>query len=157
MRHGLSNFLGAIAAWLCLAPVAFAYEPLSMQSTLAAACTPAHYVANLSLFLIWITGGIFLLVGGILAFVRFRFRARQSDPLSGSVNSGGDDLRVRRIPIDACRTNQYLKCADRPIRTTCTLQNRSHCSRIKQRFGSCLSSGHIEALQKQQVPVLHPC
>jgi hypothetical protein len=34
MRYGLSNFFGAIAAWLCLAPVAFTYEPLSMPGTL---------------------------------------------------------------------------------------------------------------------------
>lgn len=83
MSPSLSNFFGAIAAWLCLAPVAFAREPLSMPSTLAAAATPAHYIANLSLFLIWITGGIFLVVGGLLAFAPFRFLARKSDPLSG--------------------------------------------------------------------------
>jgi hypothetical protein len=64
LSRGLSNFSGAIAAWRCLAPVACARDPLSMPITLAAACTPAHYVANLSLFLFWITGGIFLLVGG---------------------------------------------------------------------------------------------
>jgi cytochrome c oxidase subunit 2 len=75
MRHGLSNFLGAIAAWLCLAPVAFARNPLSMP-------TATHGIANLSLFLIWITGGIFLVVGGFLAFEPPRFRARKSDPLS---------------------------------------------------------------------------
>jgi len=79
MSHRFANFLGAIAAWLCLAPVAFAHEP----STLAAAAAPAHCIANLSLFLIWITGGIFLVVGGLLVFAPFRFRARKSDPLPG--------------------------------------------------------------------------
>jgi cytochrome c oxidase subunit 2 len=87
MSHGLSNLLGAIAAWLCLAPVAFAREPLSMPSTLAAASTPAHYFADLSLFLIWIAGGIFLVVGGILAFAPCRFRERESDRLSGSAQA----------------------------------------------------------------------
>jgi cytochrome c oxidase subunit II len=100
MRYGLSNFLGAIAAWLCLAPVAFAREPLSMSSTLAA--TPGHHFANLSPFLIWITGGLFLLVGGLLAFVRFRFRARKSDPLSGPTQvyrSSEFDLAWTVIPV----------------------------------------------------------
>ncbi len=66
MSPRLSNFAGAIAAWRCLAPVAFAREAVSMPSTLASASTPAHYAAKLSLFLIWITGGIFLVVGGLL-------------------------------------------------------------------------------------------
>jgi cytochrome c oxidase subunit 2 len=82
MRHGLSNFLGAITAWLCLAPVAFARDPLSMPSTLAPAFTPVHYIADLSVFLIWISGGIFLVVGGLLAFAPFRSRAHNSDPSS---------------------------------------------------------------------------
>lgn len=38
MSSGLSNFFGAIAAWLCLAPIAFAREAQSMQSALA----PVH-------------------------------------------------------------------------------------------------------------------
>ena len=102
MRHGLSNFSGAIAAWLCLAPVALAREPLSMSSTLALASTPAHYIANLSLFLIWITGGISLAVGGLLAFAPFRFRARKSDPLSGRAQvyrSTEIDLAWTLIPV----------------------------------------------------------
>lgn len=55
MTHGLSHFSGAIAAWLCLAPVAFARKPLSMPSTVAPASIPVHYIANLSVFVIWIT------------------------------------------------------------------------------------------------------
>jgi cytochrome c oxidase subunit 2 len=102
MRHGLSNFSGAIAAWLCLAPIAFARDPLSMPSTLAAAAAPAHYIANPSLFLIWITGGIFLVVGGLLVFAPFRFRARKSDPLSGwaqAYRNTGVDLAWTVIPV----------------------------------------------------------
>jgi cytochrome c oxidase subunit 2 len=53
-----------------------------MPSTLAPGFTAAHYIANLSLFLIWITGGTFLVVGGLLTFEPFGFRARKSDPLS---------------------------------------------------------------------------
>lgn len=102
MSHGVSNCFGAIAAWLCLAPVVFARQPLSMPSTLAPASTPVHYIANLSVFLIWITGGIFLVVGGLLAFAPFRFRARKSDPLSGPAQvcrSTEIDLAWTVIPV----------------------------------------------------------
>jgi cytochrome c oxidase subunit 2 len=85
MSNGLSNFLGAIAAWLCLSPVALARDPLSMPSTLAPGFTAAHHIANLSLFLIWITGGILLAVGGLLVFTPSRFHAGRSGPLSGLV------------------------------------------------------------------------
>lgn len=82
MGHGLSNFFGAIAAWLCLAPVAFAREPLSMPGRLTASATSPHYIANVSLFLIWVLGGILLVVGGILAFAPLNSYARESDPVS---------------------------------------------------------------------------
>lgn len=77
---GLSNFCGAIAAWLCLTPVAFAGGPLATSSTPAS--TSTHQIFTMFLFLIWITGGIFLVVGGLLAFAPFRFRTRKSDPSS---------------------------------------------------------------------------
>jgi cytochrome c oxidase subunit 2 len=101
-NHGLSNFFGAIAAWLCLAPVALARVALPMQSALAPGFTAAHCIANPSLFLIWITGGIFLVVGGLLAFKPFRFRAGKSGPLSGPAQvhrSVEVDLAWTVIPV----------------------------------------------------------
>jgi cytochrome c oxidase subunit 2 len=50
-------------------------------STLAPASTPAHQVFDLSVFVVAITGGIFLVVGGLLAVALYRFRARKTDPL----------------------------------------------------------------------------
>jgi cytochrome c oxidase subunit II len=50
-------------------------------STLAPASTPAHQIFDLSIFVIAITGGIFLVVGGLLAVALYRFRARKTDPL----------------------------------------------------------------------------
>lgn len=49
-------------------------------STLAPASTSAHQIFDLSIFVISITGGIFVLVGGLLALALVRFRARKSDP-----------------------------------------------------------------------------
>jgi heme/copper-type cytochrome/quinol oxidase subunit 2 len=98
MSHGLSNFSGAVAAWLCLAPVAFAREPLSFSSTLASAPTSIHYIANLSLFLIWSTAGIVLVVGGLLTFAPFKFRGRKLNPLSEPAQVS------RRIELDLAWT-----------------------------------------------------
>ena len=77
---GLSNFCGAVAAWLCLMPVAFADASFTTPSTPAS--TSAHQIFTLPLFLIWIVGGIFLLVGGLLAFAPFKLRTHRSDLLS---------------------------------------------------------------------------
>jgi cytochrome c oxidase subunit 2 len=51
-----------------------------IPSTLAPASTPAHQIFDLSIFVVAITGGIFLVVGGLLAFTLIRFRTRKSDP-----------------------------------------------------------------------------
>jgi len=47
-------------------------------------------------------GGIFLVVGGLLAFAPFRFRARKSDLLSGPTQVCGNteiDLAWTVIPV----------------------------------------------------------
>jgi cytochrome c oxidase subunit 2 len=49
-------------------------------STLAPASTPAHQIFDLSVFVVAITGGIFLVVGGLIAVALYRFRARKNDP-----------------------------------------------------------------------------
>jgi len=49
-------------------------------STLVPESTPAHQIFDLSIFVVAITGGIFLVVGGLLAVALFRFRARVTDP-----------------------------------------------------------------------------
>jgi cytochrome c oxidase subunit 2 len=56
--------------------------PQTTPSILAPASTPAHEIYDLSLFVLSITGGIFLVVGGLLAFAIIRYRARKSDPHS---------------------------------------------------------------------------
>ena len=81
MRQGLSGFFGAITAWLCLAPVAFERQPLSISNTLAPASAPVHLLASPSVFVIWIAGGVFLAVCGLLAFGPFRLRVHEPDPL----------------------------------------------------------------------------
>jgi cytochrome c oxidase subunit II len=52
---------------------------LATPSILAPASTPAHQIYALSQFTLSITGAIFVVVGGLLAFVIIRFRARKTD------------------------------------------------------------------------------
>ena len=56
-----------------------AYGALTTPSILAPASTPAHQIYTLSQFVVLITGAIFVVVGGLLAFVIVRFRARKTD------------------------------------------------------------------------------
>jgi len=58
---------------------AFAEGPQSTPSIYAPASTPAQSIYDLSLFVLTITGAIFVTVGGVLAFVVFRFRQRGED------------------------------------------------------------------------------
>ena len=68
------------SAWLFLtSPMLIAQG--TTPSTLAPASTPAHQIFDLSVFVVAITGGIFLVVGGLLAVALYRFRARKTDPL----------------------------------------------------------------------------
>lgn len=70
--------LGTATAWLFLAKSISAQG--NSPSTLVPASTPAHQIFDLSVFVVAITGGIFLVVGGLLAIALFRFRARNTDP-----------------------------------------------------------------------------
>src|SRR5260370_24079209 len=68
------------SAWLLLtSPMLIAQG--TTPSTLAPASTPAHQIFDLSIFVVAITGGIFVVVGGLLAIALYRFRARKTDPL----------------------------------------------------------------------------
>jgi cytochrome c oxidase subunit II len=61
-------------AFLCSA--ALAEGPLSSPSIFAPASTPATEIYGLSLFVLKITGAIFLVVASLLTYVIFRFRSR---------------------------------------------------------------------------------
>jgi cytochrome c oxidase subunit 2 len=68
------------AAWLFLTSDMLIAQG-TPPSTLAPASTPAHQIFDLSVFVVAITGGIFLVVGGLLAVALYRFRAQKTDPL----------------------------------------------------------------------------
>jgi len=67
--------LPALCAWQS----AFADGPQSTPSIFAPTSTPAHEIYDLSLFVLTITGAIFVTVAGLLAFVIFRYRQRGED------------------------------------------------------------------------------
>jgi cytochrome c oxidase subunit 2 len=56
-----------------------AQDAPTTPSILAPASTPAHEIYRLSQFVLVITGAIFVVVGGLLAFIIIRFRARKTD------------------------------------------------------------------------------
>lgn len=60
--------------FLLLPVLAFADGPQSTPSIFAPASTPATEIFGLSLFVLSITGGIFLVVGGLIAYAIIRFR-----------------------------------------------------------------------------------
>lgn len=66
------------AAWLLLMSSVLIAQG-TIPSTLAPASTPAQQIFDLSIFVATITGGIFLIVGGLLAIALYRFRARKTD------------------------------------------------------------------------------
>ena len=74
----------------------------SIPTTFAPASTPAHQIFDLSIFVVAITGGIFVVVGGLLAIVLFRFRARETDPVGEPAQIYGStqiELAWTVIPI----------------------------------------------------------
>ncbi len=70
--------VGGIAVCCFLATSLLAQGQI--PSTLAPASTSAHQIFDLSIFVISITSGIFVLVGGLLTLALIKFRARKSDP-----------------------------------------------------------------------------
>jgi cytochrome c oxidase subunit 2 len=74
----MKGALGAPLLVLC-ASLALAEGPQSTPSIFAPASTPSAEIQGLSMFVLEITGAIFLVVGGLLAYVVIRFRARDTD------------------------------------------------------------------------------
>lgn len=70
--------LGSAIAWFFMATSLPGQD--SSPTTLAPASTSAHQIFDLSIFVVAITGGIFLVVGGLLTIALFRFRGRKTDP-----------------------------------------------------------------------------
>ncbi len=75
----IQSRLLSFAAICASVPAAFAQGPQTTPSILAPASTPAHDIYGLSLFVLLITGSIFVVVAGLLIIVIVKFRARESD------------------------------------------------------------------------------
>jgi cytochrome c oxidase subunit 2 len=54
-------------------------DPTLVPNIFAPESVPAHSISHLSIFVLAITGGIFVVVGGLLAYVVIRFRRRAND------------------------------------------------------------------------------
>lgn len=73
-----------------------------VPTTLAPESTPTHQIFDLSIFVIALTGGIFLVVGGLLAIALLRFRERKTDPENESAQIYGStqiELAWTVIPL----------------------------------------------------------
>lgn len=73
------------AAFLLVKPAlsrAWAQTKHTPPSIFAPASTPAHEIFGLSMFVLAITGGIFVVVGGLLTFAIIRYRSRKDDDAS---------------------------------------------------------------------------
>ena len=77
----LSVWRGITLALLCLPRVCFAETPapLSPTNIFAPASRPAHLVFGLSLFVVTVCTGIFLIVFALLAYSAIKFRKRRND------------------------------------------------------------------------------
>lgn len=71
---------GLAAFFLLLLPcIAFADGPQSTPSIFAPASTPASDIEGLAIFALSVVGGIFIVVGGMLAYVVIRYRDRHPE------------------------------------------------------------------------------
>ena len=77
----LSNFLGhnVPAVWPGTAGLFLTEGQRSIPSTLSPMSTPAHQILDLSMFVLSVTGGIFVVVVGLLTLVIIKFRERKSE------------------------------------------------------------------------------
>jgi cytochrome c oxidase subunit 2 len=73
------RFAGLALLAAACAGTAFAAGPGTTPSILDPLSTPATEIKQLSFFVLEITGSIFLVVGGLLAYVVIRYRARDTD------------------------------------------------------------------------------
>jgi cytochrome c oxidase subunit II len=82
IKRSLSSIRSAVflLSWLSTGQrPGFAAGPQSTPSILAPATTSTHEIYGLSLFVLLITGSIFAAVAGLLSYVIFRYRARESN------------------------------------------------------------------------------
>jgi cytochrome c oxidase subunit 2 len=99
---GLRPFLAGLIPAVCAAPAAWADPAQKIPSIFAPASSPAHSIFNLSLFVLTITGSIFLVVGGLAAYAIVRYRARAHDDSSEPAQIYGStqvELAWTVIPI----------------------------------------------------------
>ncbi|MBT9330953.1 cytochrome c oxidase subunit II [Paracidobacterium acidisoli] len=78
-KTGCSRSLFILLLFLSAAGRAFADVAQNTPSIFAPSSTPSNEIFHLSLFVLGIVGGIFVVVGGLLAYAVIRFRARNQE------------------------------------------------------------------------------
>jgi cytochrome c oxidase subunit 2 len=76
----MRNCMYAVAGLLSLSLPAFAESRFVSSNTFLPQSTPAHDIYYLALFALTVTGCIFVVVGSLLFYAVFKFRARKNDP-----------------------------------------------------------------------------
>src|SRR6266566_3664629 len=139
------------SAWLFLtSPMLIAQG--TTPSTLAPASTPAHQIFDLSVFVVAITGGIFLVVGGLLAVALYRFRARKTDPLGepAQIYDGTHHLRDSRRAKAKDSSRCHSNRASVLVGVSIPEIRRSHCKRTPH-------SGEFRRYARSDLPQVDFC
>src|SRR5271163_4130261 len=92
----------ALAALLLSTPLAPQSSPLSPTDMFDPAATPAHLIFGNAMFVLGLTGGIFLFVGGLMLWVVVHYRSRPSDDNTEPIQIYGSnqiELSWTVIPI----------------------------------------------------------
>jgi cytochrome c oxidase subunit II len=74
--HALAPLLLDAQSSVSLAPQASRFSPTDIFDP---AATPAHLILGNATFVLWLCAGIFTVVGGLMAWVVFRYRSRPGD------------------------------------------------------------------------------
>jgi len=108
----------ALAALVLSTPLAPQSSPFSPTDMFDPAATPAHLALTNATFVLWLCLGIFLVVGGMLAWVVFRYRSRPGDNLEPIQIYGSNQIELSWTVIPILLVFMLFLTTTRVIRAT---------------------------------------